>query len=281
MTLKVSYQNTFQTLKNIYPANEAEGITNLIFNELGYSRTKRAGSPELKLSSEKFDKLQKIVDELLKGAPLQYILGYTYFYDLKLEVNPSVLIPRPETEELTDLILKENPFKQLRVLDIGTGSGCIALTLASFLEEPEITALDISGNAINTARKNAQNLNLHLDLLQADVFHMPELGRSFDLIVSNPPYVRHSEKIEMKNHVTGHEPSLALFVPDEDPLVYYRAIKDVCVQYLVPGGRIYLEINEALGCETSSLFCMPEFSGTVLKKDLSGKNRFVKSLKNA
>jgi release factor glutamine methyltransferase len=200
---------------------------------------------------------------------------------MKLYVNEQVLIPRPETEELVEWIAQTNKGKaHLRVLDIGTGSGCIPLALYQQLQQPEIHAIDISSGALEVARQNAATQQATIHFHQADIldnanWHVLPV---FDCIVSNPPYITLSEKQEMQENVLAHEPHLALFVPDEDPLRFYRAIASFALQHLAPGGQLYFEINEAWGKETAELLTGKGFTNIELKQDLQGKDRMLKAL---
>ncbi len=222
------------------------------------------------------------VEKLVAGLPVQYVIGEVGFYGLKLKVNPSVLIPRPETEELVDMIVKENKTSSsLRILDIGTGSGCIALSLAAKLKGSKVTAIDVSTSALATARENADLNQLdNVEFLEMDLLKENGLKEmEFDLIVSNPPYIATSESSTISPHVLDHEPTEALFVPDNDPLRFYKTIADLLHSHLASKGKLYLEINEKLGPETLNVFSSPSFSSLHLLKDMFGKNRFIKAEK--
>jgi len=202
-------------------------------------------------------------------------LGKAWFYNLGFEVNPSVLIPRPETEELVHMIINRHKGSSPSILDLGTGSGCIAISLALNLPDSRVCGIDISEAALDTARKNALENHACINLQLADMLHFPESCGVYDIIVSNPPYVRESEKLLMEKNVLDHEPGLALFVPDADPLRYYRAIERICQRHLKRGGQLYLEINEGLGNQTATLFGAGSFRQTELWKDLQDKDRFI------
>ncbi|MDR1197853.1 MAG: peptide chain release factor N(5)-glutamine methyltransferase [Prevotellaceae bacterium] len=226
---------------------------------------------------ERFDaNFLKSLDLLQRHAPLQYVLGTAEFYGLNFEVDGNVLIPRPETEELVDWIIADSKDAPA-IIDIGTGSGCIAIALAKNIKDAKVYAIDISGKAIKNAENNAENNNVRItfscrDILSGDDFtHV-----KFDCIVSNPPYVCESEKPEMKRNVIDFEPHSALFVPDSDALKFYGAIADFAISHLADGGKIYVEINENLAEETQSLFKQKGFKYTELRKDLNGKNRMLK-----
>jgi release factor glutamine methyltransferase len=253
----------------------------LIFRDMNLSPAFILAHDEEPLPSGDFERLQHIIGELLNGRPLQYILGYAWFHDLKLAVNDTVLIPRPETEELTDYILKDCPFPEPFILDIGTGSGAIAVTLAKKLPAANVYASDISDKAILTAEKNAESNGTSVKFIRHDILNLSGWNNipSFDVIVSNPPYIRLSEKKFMEKNVLDYEPQEALFVNDNDPLIYYRAIRNFAMKHLKSGGLIYLEINESLGFETASLFSSPGFLSTVVMKDLQEKDRFIKTVR--
>ena len=218
-----------------------------------------------------------IVRRLKLHEPIQYIVGECTFHGLTFSVNPSVLIPRPETGELVERIVQRHgAAPSLRVLDIGTGSGCIAITLSRRLLHPQVMALDISAEAIRTAQGNAERNGAQVRFVCADLFdpHLTLPG-PFDLIVSNPPYVCDSEKCDMAAHVLDYEPHAALFVPDDDPLLFYRAIARRAHEWLTPGGWLYFEINAALSAETATLLVAEGYSDVRISRDMEGKNRFA------
>lgn len=224
---------------------------------------------------ERAQHLAAIVERLAQGEPLQYILGVEEFYGLNFAVEPGVLIPRPETEELVELILHEQPHAQ-NILDIGTGTGCIAISLAHHLPQATVEAWDISPIALRVAPTNAIRNQVKVHIVEQDVFDRTAEGAaSFDLIVSNPPYVTESEKSEMEPHVLDHEPHLALFVPDCDPLRFYRRIAELGQTRLLPGGALYFEINSSLGPEMLQLVESLGYIEPRLIKDLYGRNRIV------
>lgn len=225
--------------------------------------------------------IDKVIEGLLQKRPIQYILGYTYFYDSKFIVNENVLIPRPETEELVDLIIRENKnsSKNLKIIDIGTGSGCIPIILSKYLQNSEITSIDISEKAIEVAKKNAEQQNSKIIFLNSDFLKYENEkyfdNKIYDIIVSNPPYVRNFEKKMMNENVLEYEPHNALFVEDENPLIFYQKILKFSLHHLSQNGSIYLEINEQLGNETSNLY-KKNFKNILLLNDLQGKNRILK-----
>lgn len=222
------------------------------------------------------------VDQLKEGKPIQYVVGEVEFYGLKLLVDGSVLIPRPETEELVDLIVKENVNNPgLRILDIGTGSGCIALSLASELQEPQITAIDVSKKALVTATKNAEKNKISgVELVEMNILDEDFLVNcEYDIIVSNPPYIAAYERSTMAKNVLEYEPELALFVTDQNSLVFYNRIVELAKDHLRSNGKVYVEINERFGEETKKLFLDDIFNSVELLNDMFGKNRFIKAVK--
>jgi release factor glutamine methyltransferase len=223
------------------------------------------------------EEIISIINRINQSEPIQYILGETEFYGRKFKVNKNVLIPRPETEELVDLIIKENKKqKKIKVLDIGTGSGCIAITLAKELPEAEVCALDISKDALKTANENALMNNAKVDFSHADIIQNLKFKlQNLNIIVSNPPYVRESEKKQMHTNILEHEPFTALFVKDEDPLIFYKSIILFAKQHLVENGKCYFEINEKFGQETIALFAENNFSEIRIIKDLQNKDRIA------
>lgn len=266
-------------LQKKYEGEELLNIVDWILEHFTGLSKSQLNDPEMLVNQSAIIHFSNAVDKLLAGVPVQYIIGEVEFYKLKLLVDPSVLIPRPETEELVDIIIRDHKeTKGLRILDIGTGSGCIALPLAANLKDSKVTGIDISKKALETAQKNAlknkiDNIEfLELDILKENHF----IEKEFDIIVSNPPYIAASESSTMAAHVLEHEPIIALFVPDEDPLVFYSAIAELGQKHLKRQGKIYVEINERLGKETVKIFEANSFSSIHLLNDLFGKNRFIK-----
>lgn len=264
------------SLDPVYGVGEVNAMIRIIFEYLkGWNATDlviRANEP---LSDFIKSEVRKIVARLLKYEPIQYIVGQADFYGLKIKVAPGVLIPRPETAELIDIITDENTAPDLRVLDACTGSGCIAVALSRNLKFPEITAIDISPRAIAVAKENASDLKCDIRFIQTDIFSWNPVGESFDIIVSNPPYVDESEKKEMDKNVLEYEPMQAIFVPDSDPLKFYRRIAEIAEVSLTPSGRIYLEINP-LHCDSlADLLHDRGFGNVTVEKDIHGRNRFI------
>jgi release factor glutamine methyltransferase len=263
----------------VYDEHETRAMSRIIFRDL-FGLT----PVDFILKNRNFNEsdiiqLHKAIKKLKDHMPVQYITGVTGFRNLVLEVNPDVLIPRPETEELVQWIIDDMGDKGgglRRLWDIGTGSGAIALSLAIEVSHSQVWASDISERALAVARKNAADNALAVQFLRHDILKDPLPGaQKFDVIVSNPPYVRESEKNLMQPNVLQYEPHLALFVPDTDPLLYYRAVAKTAGEALSEGGKLYVEINEALGKDTVELFQSAGFRDVVLKKDLHGKDRFV------
>lgn len=280
-------QGTIQYIKTelagLYPETETEGLIRLIFEAVcGWSFTMQQISKSEIIGSEESDKIKLIVARLKQFEPIQYILGETYFFGLQLKVTPAVLIPRPETEELVDLIIKENSDRNFTILDIGTGSGCIAIALKSHLKNGIISGVDISGKALEIARENGTLNRLDIQFFQADILNWQKFDWPvFDVIVSNPPYVTESEKKLMYKNVLDFEPLNALFVEDNDPLLFYRSIAQFALEKLNPNGKIYFEINENFGSETKNMLAAFGFVKIDIVTDIHGKNRFVKAIRPA
>lgn len=276
------YRHSINRLTTRYPLGEAQALVRLFMEErFGLTHTDLLVGKDKDLSANDCTEAENIVERLLKSEPIQYILGHTTFCGLDLEVAPGVLIPRPETAELIDWIVSEHT--PCRVLDIGTGSGCIALALAS--KGFTVEAWDVSPQALAIAQRNAQRLQLPVQFRQVDVLHIPheylEESLQYDLIVSNPPYICRHEAKEMEDNVLQHEPHIALFVPDEDPLLFYRAIARFAAAHLNPQGALYYEINRAYADETCHLLNNEGFSHTEVRLDAYQNPRMVRGLKNA
>lgn len=277
-----------QTLKRLrtdltpkYGSGETEAIIRLIFHNLkGWSTVDMLINENKTLSPYILEKVDEIEEKLLNNTPIQYIVEEAYFYGFDLYVNNHVLIPRPETEELIDLVVQGNKQADLKVLDVGTGSGCIAIALSRNLLFPEITTIDISREALDVAARNIENLKIkNVKLVEADIFDYNPTDNSFDIIVSNPPYVCESEKLAMEPNVLDYEPHLALFVPDNDPLVYYKRIGNIAKTALKSGGKMYFEINPLHADSLRALFNMQGFVDIDLRLDIHGRKRFLTCLK--
>ncbi len=249
----------------------------LLEHYLGVSRTDIMINKSVEVSSIDQQQINQAVIRLLNQEPIQYVLEESYFYGRKFVVSPSVLIPRRETEELVAMVRQENLQSGLRVLDVGTGSGCIAVTLAKELNKPKVTAFDINSAAVQLAKKNAVAHQAEVTFIIGDLFDKSlPVPSPFDVIVSNPPYVRLSEARTMDERVLGFEPKEALFVSDEQPLRYFEQIAHRCQKgWVRPGGKVYWEINEALGEQTIDLLRKSGFKKVALRKDMQGKDRFV------
>lgn len=272
MGLREVYKQYVSDLSSLYPESEARALVLWIFEAyLSVSRKDvLANLPLKKIPAA----LGAAMGKLMAGEPVQYVLGKAPFYGRQFNVGPGILIPRNETEELVQLVLNNHKGK-MRVLDLGTGSGCIAITLALEWLEAEVEAIDISDQALKWAKVNAAELNASLSFAKANILaEVLDLGK-WDIMVSNPPYVLENERSLMHPNVLNHEPSLALFVPDNKPLQFYKAIVFHAKKHLNPNGYLYFEINEAFGPEVSELMQKEGFSDVQLYQDLNGKDRVV------
>ncbi|MDR0844785.1 MAG: peptide chain release factor N(5)-glutamine methyltransferase [Tannerella sp.] len=269
-----------ESLKTLYRPEEIGCLTRRILQKVcGYSFPQQIMRKDTQLSDMEKETIRPIVQRLKNHEPLQYIFGEVEFYGLLLEVNPTVLIPRPETEELVKIILQTQPAGGLRVLDVGTGSGCLAVTLAKRLAGADVSAIDVSEAALETARRNALRNDAPVRFIQADILADTLLDELpvFDMIVSNPPYVMEREKAGMKPNVLEYEPHLALFVPDDDPLLFYRRIADIGLEKLKPNGLLYFEINRSCGDMMEEMLTQKGFRGIERTYDLCGNERFIKA----
>jgi len=267
-------------LKPYYSQQEIESISKLIFEKiLGLSRLQVHLNQGATISAANLAQIKEITDRLILFEPIQYILGETEFYGLTLKVSRAVLIPRPETEELVDWIIHDNKQLAPTILDIGTGSGCIPISLVKNLPGAAAEGWDISAEALAIANENAKINHVKIDFLYADILNLVNPSRcgKYDIIVSNPPYVTTSEQPLMLRNVTEYEPHSALFVPDSDPLIFYRAIADMAIDHLKTGGNLYFEINEQYGNEVVKLLFSKGFCNILLRKDINGKQRMVKA----
>ncbi|MEX0966990.1 MAG: peptide chain release factor N(5)-glutamine methyltransferase [Bacteroidia bacterium] len=272
-----------QALSALYPEAEAGSITNWVFREVLDKTTTEVllGAEEI-IPPERLEQLMKMLERLKKYEPVQYILGYTWFHDLKLSVSPDVLIPRPETEELVEQVIREHQDQKIRILDIGTGTGCIAIALKRAMPHAEVHALDVSPAALKVARENAGTLGVEINFAEADILQTSQISHlpQYDVVVSNPPYVTLAEQENMLSNVAEYEPRLALFVPNEDPFLFYKAICRFSNSHLKAGGAIWFEVNEHLAGELAQeLRSSSEFNNIEIRKDLSGKQRFLKLVK--
>lgn len=264
-------------LKDKYPPEEISNLFHLLTSHyFGFSKTLLAMEPHKTVEPEGAGQLLDALEKLTDSVPVQYITGETFFMDMDLKVSPAVLIPRPETEELVSWILQSHPPAPLNIIDIGTGSGCIALGLKKNWAHATIFAIDLSPGALEVARENARELQLDIRFRQDDIRNPGQQWPEFEILVSNPPYVPAGDRGSMEPHVAESEPEEALFVPDEDPLCIYRAILDFATHHLKPGGWVYLEIYEAFGKKVCDLLRGAGYSNIELKKDIFGKDRFVR-----
>ena len=286
-------KNTIEILRKVlsplYDAGEVKAITRLLLEEicgLTYAQI-LLNEGTKKLPREQAEILEQYAQRLAKGEPVQQVMGYTWFRGRKFKVNRDVLVPRPETGELVQKVVDNFVNKSgITLLDIGTGSGCIALSLAAEINHSFITAIDLSTAALKTAQENAKELNIsNIEFVQADILKLAENAdinwfSTFDAIVSNPPYICQHEAVDMSKNVLDYEPSMALFVPDDDPLLFYRAIGQYAQQCLKNGGKLFFEINEAYGQEVCRLLESQSYQQVQLHQDQFGKDRFVLAEKN-
>ncbi|WP_170172573.1 peptide chain release factor N(5)-glutamine methyltransferase [Hymenobacter rigui] len=267
-------------LQPLYDPREAEAIAGQVLEHLlGLTPLQRRMQAQDPVDESRLPELPAIRARLLCQEPLQYVLGVAHFAGLELEVTPATLIPRPETEELVELIAREQEGRMgLQVLDVGTGTGCIPLALAGRLPGARLTAVDVSGEALAVARRNAGRYQVAVDFQQVDILtQMPQLSTPLDVLVSNPPYVLESEQPFMRSNVLDYEPATALFVPDHDPLRFYRRIATLGGQLLAAGGALYFEINEQFAPETVALLQGLGYRDTAIHADIFGKNRMVRA----
>ena len=281
MKIKEYRAQFIQELLPIYDAGEAESFFYLILEEKrNLKRIDLALNPELTFSNDEIEVWNLILNQLKKEIPIQYLLGKTSFYGLEFEVNPNVLIPRPETEELVEWIIQSQKSKaesqKIKILDIGTGSGCIAISLAKNLPNAQVFAIDVSEKALATAQKNTKRNGVNVVFIEKNILETYDLEQHFDIIVSNPPYVRELEKQEIKKNVLDNEPHLALFVNDNDALIFYRKIAELAQKNLSPNGQLFFEINQYLGKEMIDLLKKMGFKNIELRKDIYGNDRMIK-----
>lgn len=297
MKIKELKTHFLNELQSIYDKEEVDSFFFMITEKLyKIRRIDFSLNPDFKI--ENTSEWKTIISNLKQEKPIQYILGEAWFYGLKFKVNENTLIPRPETEELVEWIILSqkskakrekrkgnNVFpstfnqKPLTLLDIGTGTGCIPISLKYNLPQAEIFTIDVSEKAIEIAKQNAKDNNVEINFIQADILQIENLKSQIDIIVSNPPYVRNLEKTEIKKNVLDYEPHLALFVDDNDALLFYRKIAKLAKKSLQPNGLLFFEINQYLGKETVELVENLGFKNIELKKDLKGNNRMIKCTK--
>ncbi len=280
MNLREASKHITSELIKIYSSREAKNICNLLLEEItNLSSTERLINKDIQLTDSQITLLENSIKQLLQHKPIQQILGYTWFAGNKFIVDENVLIPRPETEELVEAIILENKGKEISILDVGTGSGCIAISIKHHLSKANITAIDVSTKALDIAQQNAKKNGVSIEFMQLDFLDEKFWNKlpQFDIIVSNPPYIKEMEKQEMSENVLQHEPHLALFVPNSDALIFYEKIAAFAQKYLKKDGAIWVEINEALGKETAEIFTNKGFQA-IIKKDMQKKERIIKAI---
>jgi release factor glutamine methyltransferase len=278
MKLKESIEQLRNGLAGVVEPHEAQAMIRIICEDVfNYDPVDVALRQESELPEFAQDKVADIIARLRRHEPLQYIVGSARFHGHKFKVTPAVLIPRPETEQLVDIIVDENTASDLRVLDMGTGSGCIAISLARALKFAQVEALDVSRDALAVARENAATLKAKVRFFESDMLS-PQPPARYDIIVSNPPYICWSEREAMDRNVKDYEPGQALFVPDNDPLLFYKAIAPYAAQSLERGGRLYLEINQRFGNEVKRLLEDNGFDEVRIIEDSFGKVRFAAAI---
>jgi release factor glutamine methyltransferase len=281
MTLNEARTVLTKELKNVYESDELRNIIELVIEYItNMSRAEQVKNKVPYLTCTQLEDLDAITERLKKNEPVQYVLGEAWFAGMKFKVNKNVLIPRPETEELVDWIVKESQkskVKSQNIIDIGTGSGCIPITLKHQLPEANVSAIDVCSEALFNATENAIKLNTEVDFTLLDFLDEEKWNElhQYDIIVSNPPYVKQSEINTIHERVKEFEPHLALFVPDNDPILFYKKLSDFSMKHLNAGGKLFVEINEALGEAVSNLFRSAGFLNVDLKKDMQGKDRMV------
>jgi len=281
MLLKQYKTHFFDSLKNIQDEQEIESFFFILTEYLhNIKRVDVALNPNFELSEDDVEKWNAILAELQLEKPIQYITGDAWFFRLRFEVNENTLIPRPETEELVEWILSSSIIHHpSSILDIGTGTGCIPISLKTNLPKANVSAIDVSEKALEVAKRNAISNKVDISFIQANILEVEDLSQYFDIIVSNPPYVRNLEKEEIKKNVLDYEPHLALFVEDTDALLFYRKIAQLALKNLAPNGLLFFEINQYLGKETVELLENLGFKNIELKKDMYGNDRMIKCKK--
>ena len=289
MTVEELYKNFVGRLKTIYEEREANNITDWVFeNVTGVKRLDRISNKQQSIGSSKIEQLNGALQQLLQHKPVQYVLGEAWFYKMKLTVNQQVLIPRPETEELVEwaveeirnkkLVIKNKKLEQLSILDIGTGSGCIAISLKKEMPDVEVVAAEINKDALSVAKENAEDQKVRINFLQLDFLDEASWSslRSFNIIISNPPYIPHNEKSKLAKHVVEHEPHVALFVTNDDPFIFYRKIAAFADKHLMERGKVFVEVHEDYSNEVQQIFAQKNFT-TEIKKDIYGRDRMIKA----
>ncbi|MDO9154117.1 MAG: peptide chain release factor N(5)-glutamine methyltransferase [Paludibacter sp.] len=279
--MQTEFDYTREQLQDVYTENEIRSFYLLMSENItGLSRTELRLNKNTIFSNEQRNKLYTFIEKLKNFEPIQYILGETEFCGLKFNVDTTVLIPRPETEELVEWIKRDQmTTANLRILDIGTGSGCIAISIKYLLQNAEVSAFDISEEALETARKNAAQNKQNVIFEQIDILNSNEFYEKWDIIVSNPPYVPLSEKTEIQPNVLNYEPHVALFVPTDNSLIFYRKIADFALDHLQPEGKLYFEIHRDAGQNCIKMLIESGFKNVELRKDVSGNDRMIRAEK--
>lgn len=283
MTIQLAYQRLLAQLYEVYDNREAANIADMVIEHVtGQRKIDRIMFKDIAVNIQQQAQLKKIGEDLLQHRPVQYVLGEAWFMGMKLKVSECVLIPRPETEELAEWVLddiKRPGEKEVSLLDIGTGSGCIPIAVRKKIPTVAVSAVEVSHDALQVALLNSIEQKVLVDFLHLDFLDENEwnhLGK-YNIVVSNPPYIKQSEESSMRDNVLKYEPPIALFVPEDDPLIFYKQIVKFCQKHLKPKGRVYMEINEALGDDVVALFKSKGFAEVILKKDRQGKDRMVRA----
>ena len=280
-TPKSIFADINQKLEGHYETREAQNLTLwLLTHFYGIDRGILVLNRQFNNTTKTIQQVDKAIQRLLRDEPIQYVLGEAYFHDRKFKSDARALIPRVETEELVRLIIEENQQPHLRIVDIGTGTGCIAISLALILRFPEVFATDVSLEALALARENSRLHQAKVDFVHHDILQEDLSINALDIIVSNPPYIPHKDKVSMHRNVLDYEPEPALFVPDQQPLIFYEKIANIAQEKLASGGRLYFEIHEEFGDEMYALLSSWEFKNVRVIQDMQGKNRIVKAIKS-
>lgn len=276
--VKQIWQETVKQLQKVYDQREAENIGYLLLEDIfAITRADVISEHEMKISQEELD---VCILRLLNNEPLQYVTGIADFYGRKFSLSSGALIPRPETEELCELIINENKISHPKIVDVGVGSGCIAITLAAELKGT-VYGIDVSDDAIAIAENNSEELQVVVDFIQSDILKDSLPTDELDILVSNPPYIPYQDQGKMRTNVLRYEPELALFVKDENPLVFYKRIAKLGIQGLKPNGRLYFEIHESFGEEVKDYLENIGYLGVRIHKDMQGKNRMISATNSA
>ncbi|WP_158538689.1 peptide chain release factor N(5)-glutamine methyltransferase [Chitinophaga skermanii] len=279
MTVQEAFSHSMHQVQSLYDSREAAAIANLLIEHItGLSRIDRVIYNNKPLEADQQARLESCIQQLLAHRPLQYVIEESWFYGMQFYVNEHVLIPRPETEELVQWVLEEQPVTpHATIIDIGTGSGCIPISIQKNWPAAKVYAIDVSEDALAVAQRNADKLQASVQFIGQDILQPGAMDQlpQFDIIVSNPPYIKEQESADMQAHVLQYEPALALFVPDTDPLLFYRTIAELGKEKLQPNGKLFFEINEAHGEDTMQLMRSLGYKNVILRQDIFGKDRMV------